>query len=174
MSATNSAASEVASHAITDLIGNWFLYGGSMFIELTLTLVSLMLVVNTTRAWLACRNFTRSNDPINLNKLKTIFLAATFFLRSVTDSVMLLTWEEVSFDTFMWMVTADRVLSIIAMLPFMAATYLLFRAGPAIEFQLLRQPIPTDLNANWRMLKTPLLTLSGIFTICMLVTIAKL
>lgn len=170
----SNTSEDIGSRPINDLIGDPFLFASSMFIELTVVLTTLMLIYNTIGKMWHTRSFVRYNDPIQINRWMVICFSGTLFLRAVTDAVILLTWQEVEIDTLLLMSTIDRVFSIIAMIPFIAGCYLLFRAGPSIDFQLLRQPIPTDLWSTWKALKKPFMVIAGIFSLCLIVTIAKM
>lgn len=174
MSITTNTSGPAADVVLTDLVGNWFLYASSIFVELTITLVSLMFVYNTARTLWLTSKFTRRTDPINIHKWMILTICSTIFMRASTDAVMLTVWDEITVETLLNLVALDRILTILAFIPFSAFAYLLFRAGPSIEFQLLRQPIPTDMHATWAMIKKPTIAISMIMLLSLLVTLAKI
>lgn len=174
MSLTSNALGPAGDTILTDLVGNWFLYAASIFVELTITLVSAMFVYNTARTLWLTSKFTRPTDPINIHKWMILTICSTIFMRASMDAVMLSVWDEITVSTLLTLVTADRVLTVLAFIPFTAFSYLLFRAGPSIEFQLLRQPIPTDMHATWSMIKKPTMAIGTIMLLSLLVTLAKI
>lgn len=161
------------STALSDLVGNWFLYTMSVFMELAIVCVTAMFIYNKSKDLLKTRSFTRRTDPINLNKWKNLCICLTLFLRAVMDAVVLIVWDEVTIGTLQSLITADRILTIISAVPFTAFAYLLFRSGPSIDFQLLRQPIPTDMNATWPMVRKPVIVLIIMVVLSFMITITK-
>ncbi len=174
MSSTINTSGSASDLVLTDLVGDWFLYTASIFVELTITLVSAMFVYNTVRTLWATSKFTRPTDPINIHKWMILTISLTIFMRACMDAVMLTVWDEVTVGDLLNLVTADRILTVLAFIPFSAFSYLLFRAGPSIEFQLLRQPIPTDMHATWVMLKKPAMGVGLIMVLSLLVALAKI
>jgi hypothetical protein len=112
-------AQQVSDHLLTDLVGNWFLYAMSMFVELSVVLITCTFMWHAAASLRRNRGFTHRTDPVNLHKWKYLLLSLTIFMRAVMDAIMLLTWDEVQWSTFEYMVTTDRILTIIALIPFL-------------------------------------------------------
>jgi hypothetical protein len=155
------------------MIGNWLLYSITMFVDLLCALVAMVLIHDTVRSFIVTKRATDSSHPINLYKYIVMCFAATLFLRSSMDAVMLVSWGEVSLATMIYLIDLDRIFDALATIPFLIFAYLVIRGGPVIEFQLLRRPIPTDLHPTWKMMRKPILSFLTILILCVVITLTK-
>lgn len=153
--------------------GNWFLFGLAMFIDLFSCLLGLLLIFNNIRSIFITRKFTHFLDPINMYKYIILLFALTISLRTCMDATILLTWGELSFERMRDLNDLDRMFDISSIIPFLGFIYLILKGGPVIEFQLLRQPIPSDLFPTWIMLRKPVLSFVIVMILCVIITLSK-
>jgi len=159
------------------VLSYFWLYWLSTFMDLMLTLLSLVLLYNTSKSLHKTKHISKQGifrSPVNIWKGMLICFAATVFLRVSMDTIILLTWQEVTEKTMEFWQVMNQVFDSLAFIPFISLFYLYLRAGPVLEFQLLRQPIPTDLHPSWKMVRGPVVSLLMVVLLSLLVVSTKL
>lgn len=112
-------------------------------------------------------------QPAGIARAALFCLLLTIFMGSIGDVVFLYLWNEVSPRAIGFILEADRWLDALTILPFAGFGYLLTRGRPVVLFQLLKQPIPTDLWPTWPMVRQQLGVMTLVMFIAMGVTLAK-
>lgn len=153
---------------------NFFLYWISTFIDLLLTLMSAVMLYNTIKSYLSTRKFGGLRYPVNLYKAFIMSMSALIFVRVAPDTVIQLLWKEASASVMLFLQHINQFFDAFALIPFLAGIYILIRSGPLIEFQLLRQPIPTNLWPSWVMVRRPIMAITLMVIFSMLIVSTKL
>jgi len=153
---------------------NFFLYWLSTFIDLLLTMMSGVMLYNTTRSYIATKHLGGLRYPVNLYKAFIMCMAALIFFRVWPDTVIQLIWKEAPTSVMLTLQHINQIFDAAALLPFLAGIYVLIRSGPLIEFQLLRQPIPTNLWPSWRMVRRPIVSMIMMVIFSLLIVSTKL
>lgn len=170
-------------HSINTMVGvfqgsgvtdNFFLFWISTFIDLLLTMMSAVMFYNTTKSYIATHHLGGLRYPINLYKAFILSMAALIFARVAPDTVIQMLWKEAPTTTMIWLQHINQFMDAFAIIPFLAGIYILIRSGPLIEFQLLRQPIPTNLWPSWRMVRRPIVSMLLMIILSALIVSTKL
>lgn len=155
---------------------NFWLYWGTTLIDLMLALLSAVLFYNTTKSIILTRKSIKGgfSQPVNIYKLILLCVSSLVFLRVSIDAIILLTWKEISNEQMNFWQLVNQVFDTLAAIPFFVFFYCIIRAGPVLEFQLLRQPIPTDLLPSWKMIRQPVIALVLVVLLSFTVVSTKL
>lgn len=153
---------------------SFWLYWISTFIDLLLTLMGSAMFYGTLKSYFTTMKMGGLRYPVNLYKAFIMSMAALTVFRVAPDTAIQLLWKEASYNTMQVLQHVNQFFDTLAVVPFLFGIYVLIRSGPLIEFQLLRQPIPTDLWPSWKMVKRPVVSMLLIVILSMLVVSTKL
>jgi hypothetical protein len=154
---------------------SFWLYWLTTFMDLLLTLLSGSVFYTTLKRYLSnYKALGGANTPVNVSRVMFMCLTLLIFLRVSMDTVILLTWQEISSKSMFFWQQMNELFDTLAIVPFLVFFYLAIRAGPTIEFQLLRQPIPTDLHPSWKMIRGPVFAFILMVILSLLVVSSKL
>jgi hypothetical protein len=160
----------------SNLAGRFWLYWFSTFADLLITLLSMTIFYLTAKNFHPKRDgaYGRWSSPLNIAKISSMCMMTFVWCRVSIDTLILLTWQEVSPDMTTLFQQLNELFDAIALAPFLAFFYILLRAGPLIEFQLIRQPIPSDLHPSWKMIRGPVFAFGIMVILSLLVVSTKL
>ena len=153
---------------------NFFLYWISTFIDLLLTMMSAVMFYNTVKSYIATNHLGGMRYPVNLYKAFIMSMGALVFFRVAPDTVIQLLWKEAGRGVMMFLQHVNQFFDAAAIIPFLFGIYVLIRSGPLIEFQLLRQPIPTNLWPSWKMVRRPIIAITLMVIFSLLIVSTKL
>ena len=151
--------------------GEALAFGAALFALICLASFSFYQLA---RCWRASRQpGWQVAGPLGLATLVIAGLMLTIFMQSVGDVAVLLLWGEIDESRAHVVMAANRLLDAASLLPFSVAGLLMVRGAPVIAFQLLRQPVPTDLLPTWAMVRKHALVVSIILFIAFGVAVGK-
>lgn len=136
------------------VIGRPLLEAGTLFAYILITMLALNWAWR--QVWALCEGPATLRDPGASIRWTILLLLLSALLRVVPDTVLAMSWAELTprgrYDISTW----DRVADIVSAVPFVAAWGAAYIGGPMVFFQLRREPLPLHLFPTWRQSQRPL------------------
>jgi hypothetical protein len=126
--------------------GNYFIFASALFCTMFATLISLNQIYGIVKEMVNIPD--KKNAPINIYRWILILMYSTVIIASGPDAVYLWTYNEVSAKTTQLILTLDRVLDSMMVIPFLLFTWLQVKCGPVLKFQLIKQALPFNLSPD--------------------------
>lgn len=122
------------------------LLGGSLLAVDTLWSVVHKLIEDPHPRW----------HPLTVRRWEALLVALALILYIAPDAVVFTTWPDVSPATRHTISLVNRFGDFAAAAPAAGWWLLAIYAGPTIDHQLVREPLPVELWPSWRKLRRPL------------------
>jgi hypothetical protein len=153
--------------------GNQYIFASALFCTMFATLISLNQIYGIAREMVCIPDGSRA--PINIYRWILMLMYSTVIIASGPDAVYLWTYNEVSADTTQLLLTLDRVLDSVMVIPFLLFTWLQVKCGPVLKFQLIKQALPFNLSPDGSLFRNKSNIMAAIMMIFMsvVVTLSK-
>ena len=152
-------------------MGDPFTFGWALF---SLTAVSAFCIAMLGQMWREASIYgLQMNAPYGVARAALGCLLTTILMGAAGDVAFLYAWGEVSPNTLRTILATDRWLDTMLAVPFFGFSAFILRGRQVITFQLIKEPIPTDLWPTWPMVRQAMGMLALIFCLAAGVTVAK-
>lgn len=153
--------------------GNHWIFASALFCTMFATLISLNQVYGILREMVRIPDGARA--PINIYRWILILMYSTVIIASGPDAVYLWTYGEVSAKTTQLILSIDRILDSVMVIPFLLFTWLQVKCGPVLKFQLIKQALPFNLSPDGSLFRNKSNIMAAIMMIFMsvVVTLSK-
>lgn len=151
--------------------GHRWLYATALAGLLAITSLALNVLIEDLRFMSSIRG--RWREPAKLSSVVESLFLLTIVMGFAPDAIVLLAWGDPSAPSAAHVVEIDRFFDFLCVVPFLTGWILRARIQPVAQFQLMRQPIRTDLALTWPLLRPKLVMLLMVVGLSVGVAFAK-
>lgn len=148
-----------------------WLYGGVLALLLTSSALGFGAIIENLR-FLATTN-AAPREPARVMVVNETMQIAAFVLLVLGDVLVLMAWGEAAAPANSYLARLDRFLDGGAACAFAAYLWRRLRVRPVLIYQLLREPIPLELEPTWEQLKPKFMVAVGILVVSFGVAFGK-